>query len=334
MSQEQAHEWAAEYLRGTASSETVAHFSRALAGDADLRRWFLEYVNVDGALAANLAAQASPLAEFDRELRPGRFARLSRLAAVIVCALSPLVLLSWLVWHQHAALPQPDRARAAVAALHSDHDLISLVDFADARLLTAALAPGRWKGSLAADFQAPEHHVSLTVDAERTWSQVTLATWVRLDRSALAFRALVHVDGWEAEKTGQVHWMLTDAGTVRLSILGNHVETLSPAGKRPLRDYADADSLPIPSTEDGRWVHLATVYDANERTIRFYVDGRPHGHAVVPTAHPAGLGPSRLGNWDADNRVLGGRMDEFLILGRALSERQIQDLYQAGNPYR
>jgi hypothetical protein len=116
MSQEQAHAWAAEYLRGTASSETVAHFSRALAGDADLRRWFLEYMNVDGALAANLESKASPLAEFDRALRPGRFARLSRLAAVIVCALSPLVLLSWLVWHQHAALLQPDRARAAVAA--------------------------------------------------------------------------------------------------------------------------------------------------------------------------------------------------------------------------
>lgn len=334
MNEHHAHAWAAEYLRGTASSTTVAQFSRALACDADLRRWFLEYLNVDGALAATVASSALPEVDIAGALRPGRVARLSRLAAVILCALSPLLLLSWLVLDQHEPMPEPDRARAAATAAEADRDLITFVDFTYVRPATAAIAPGRWSGSWAADFQDPGHHVPVTFDAQRPWPQVTLAMWVRLDHSTLAFRALFHGDGWESDQPGSVHWMLTDAGTQRLAIAGNHVETLTPSVKRPPADAPDADSAPMPVVESGRWLHLATVYDATERTIHFYANGEPCGHAYLAVAYPARFGSGRLGNWDEANRVLGGRIDEFLVLGRALNDQQIRHLYLAGTPNR
>ena len=37
---------------------------------------------------------------------------------------------------------------------------------------------------------------------------------------------------------------------------------------------------------------------------------------------------------DRTDRKLSGRIDEVLILGRALNDDQIADIYRVGNPYR
>ena len=51
-------------------------------------------------------------------------------------------------------------------------------------------------------------------------------------------------------------------------------------------------------------------------------------------AHPAKLGAAQIGNWDRVDRKLSGRIDELLLLGRALSDIEISALYEAGTPYR
>jgi hypothetical protein len=51
-------------------------------------------------------------------------------------------------------------------------------------------------------------------------------------------------------------------------------------------------------------------------------------------AYPARLGAAQIGNWNRNDRTLSGRMDEFLLLGRALSDVEVRELYQSGTPYR
>jgi len=84
---------------------------------------------------------------------------------------------------------------------------------------------------------------------------------------------------------------------------------------------------------EGRWMHLAFVYDSMARTASFYVDGRPDGMTVLTEAPPARLGPARIGNWNAEDRKLSGRVEEFVLLGRALAPEEIRALFDAGVPY-
>jgi hypothetical protein len=122
--------------------------------------------------------------------------------------------------------------------------------------------------------------------------------------------------------------MVTRHATMRLALRGN---TLA-AGSDETEGYPDSRTQVLP--ELGRWVHLATVYDANTRTVRFYHNGRFDKETRQAIAHPARLGPARIGNWDRQDRKLSGRVDELLLLGRALSDAEIRALFEAGNPYR
>ena len=96
--------------------------------------------------------------------------------------------------------------------------------------------------------------------------------------------------------------------------------------------YPDSRTPVLP--EQGRWMHLATVYDAGAKTVRFYLNGRFDKETRQSIAHPAKLGAAQIGNWDRQDRKLSGRVDELLLLGRAMSDDEVRALYEAGNPYR
>ncbi len=51
-------------------------------------------------------------------------------------------------------------------------------------------------------------------------------------------------------------------------------------------------------------------------------------------ANPARLGPAQIGNWDRNDRKLSGRINELLLLGRAMNDDEVRTLFEAGNPYR
>ena len=156
---------------------------------------------------------------------------------------------------------------------------------------------------------------------------MSLAAWVRLDRLGAPFQSLLHTDGWNETKLGQVHWMVTRHTTMRLALYGN---TLAPGSVDP-DIFPDSRTPVLP--EQGRWVHLATVYDADTRTVRFFLNGELDKVGNQEIAHPAKLGPSQIGNWNSEDRKLSGRIDEFIIMGRVMSDKEIRDLYLAGSPY-
>ena len=188
------------------------------------------------------------------------------------------------------------------------------------------MVQGRWPGSRAPEFVNQGDHMRLDVGGERDWPQLTLAAWVRLDQLGAPYQSLLHTDGWTS-RPGQVHWMVTSHTTMRLALFGN---TLSPASSER-EHFPDSRTSVLP--EQGRWAHLAAVYDSDRKTVRFYLNGKFDSETLQEIAHPARLGSAQIGNWDLHDRKLSGRIDELILLGRAMSDAEIEELFIAGNPY-
>jgi hypothetical protein len=227
------------------------------------------------------------------------------------------------------AAGQRARSDSAMMKLKSDPALIALLDFESADDLPGVYrnVQGRWPGSHAPEFVHVGDHLKLDVGGGRDWPQLTLAAWVRLDRLGAPYQSLLHTDGWDSSNPGQAHWMVTHHATMRLALRAN---TLAPGSGQQY----EADSLTPVLPEQGRWVHLASVYDSQAKTVRFYLNGRFDKEVRFQLAHPARLGPAQIGNWDRNDRKLSGRVDELLLLGRAMSDEEIHALHAAGNPYR
>ena len=221
--------------------------------------------------------------------------------------------------------------------LRADPALIAVIDFqrddlaVDNRIVSTGqyrLVQGRWPASRAADFASVGDHLPLDVGGDADWPQLTVVAWVRLDRLGEPYQSLYHTDGWNRQNPGQVHWMILKNGVMRLALPGLQL------GPDAIERHGQPESRTSVLGSEGRWVHLAFVYDATARTASFYVDGRPDGVTTLTDAPPARLGPARLGNWNAHNRKLSGRIDELVFLGRALSAPEIRTLYDSGVPYR
>ncbi len=232
----------------------------------------------------------------------------------------------------HAALVagQQSRSDAAMTELRSDPALIALLDFENKDLPEGdyRMVQGRWPGSHAPEFVKVHDHMKLDVGGGHAWKQLTLAAWVRLDRLGEPYQSLLHTDGWSKNKSGQVHWMVTRHMTMRLALFGNTLASDS-------REHeGHPDSLTSVLAEKGRWLHLVAVYDAQKHTVRFYLNGKFDSETRQVIAHPAKLGPAQIGNWDQNDRKLSGRVDELLLLGRAMSDEEVKALFEAGNPYR
>ncbi len=228
------------------------------------------------------------------------------------------------------AAGQRVRSETALAKLKQDPALIALLDFESDEPLPGVFrhVQGRWPGSRASEFVNVGDHLKLNVGGGHDWPQLTLAAWVRMDRLGAPYQSLLHTDGWDDNHPGQVHWMVTQTTVMRLALFGN---TLAPSSNE-LNVYPDSKTPVLP--EQGRWVHLAVVYDSTAKTVRFYLNGQFDKETRHTIAHPARLGPAQIGNWDRKDRKLSGRIDELLLLGRAMSDDEIHALHAAGNPYR
>ncbi len=224
---------------------------------------------------------------------------------------------------------QRPRAVAATAALRRDAALIALLDFEDGKPDSGVCrsVQGRWPGSRALEFVEAGDHLALDLGGGRDWPQLTLAAWVRLDRLGAPYQSLFHTDGWSGDLPGQVHWMINGDATMRFALRDN---LLAPGSDEA---FGHPDSRTPVLAERGRWVHLAVTYDADAGVVRFFLNGRFDKETRLALAHPARLGPARIGNWDQQDRKLSGRVDELVLIGRTLADSEIAELFEAGKPY-
>jgi len=128
-----------------------------------------------------------------------------------------------------------------------------------------------------------------------------------------------------------VHWQIRSNGSLHLAVSGPKNESAT--------NY-NYDSTGVFAPERlGRWTHLAMVYDGPRAQMTQFVDGQPIGRFALSKAIPLRIEHGELGNWNPGNstdrapiRYLSGRMDEFELFGRALSDQEIVDLYKTGSP--
>ena len=264
-----------------------------------------------GGEAFELASHAS------RELRTAAFIRGDE-ARELAAALGP---------------GRDEESRSGLERLRRDPAVIAVIDFEDAAAPAASggqyrIVQGRWPGSRAAEFARVGDHLPVDVGGGREWPQLTLAAWVRLDAIGAPYQSLYHTDGWEQDNPGQVHWMISQPGVMRLAL-------------RAMRLSADAveqhgfpDSRTSVLGAEGRWMHLAVVSDSDRRIVRFYLNGEFDSETTLAVAPPARLGPARIGNWNRNDRRLSGRIDDLVLLGRPLGDDEIRRLHAGGNPYR
>jgi Concanavalin A-like lectin/glucanases superfamily len=149
-----------------------------------------------------------------------------------------------------------------------------------------------------------------------------MAAWVNIDRLDHELNAILDSDEWGP---GDLHWQLNRSGGDSSGIYGPDPEKTLQLGR----------SVPL-----GQWAHHAVVVDLDRPSIRVFVNGELTRESVFP--HPAPTlapGRCRLGDWlrridwqQAPKRGLRGRIDEFAVWRRALSQDELRGLAAAGRP--
>lgn len=199
----------------------------------------------------------------------------------------------------------------------------------DGAIVGAARVSGRWPQKDSLEFKRPGDRVRVEIPGE--FSSLTLAAWVRIDSLDRRFNSLFLTDHYDH---GEPHWQILENGQLYFSIrptLGNSRDgkILSPVFWTP--------------SMSGKWIHLATTYDAQSGQVVHYCNGQAIHHQTLlemQRVQNARIGIASIGNWalpthpDASFAIrnLNGSIDEFMLFSDALNNEEIDDIYQHGKP--
>jgi len=179
---------------------------------------------------------------------------------------------------------------------------------------------GRWPGKGALQFSKNNDRVCLNVPNPLT--SVTMCAWVKVDRMSNPVAPIMFT---RPHMPGAVGWSLNRNGQLVLAVN-------APSG---LEKY----SSPVAITQErmGKWVHLATSFDANKKWVSHFVNGRSFSREKIGFADQISLKKGLLGHTQAfrgynPNVALEGSIDEFVIFNSAWTEEQIRELYEVGAP--
>lgn len=235
--------------------------------------------------------------------------------------------------------------QANLPTLREREDLVALYDFQpadpasrvledrsgtsgaeqDGSIIGAGWESGRWPGKSSLEFKRPSDRVRVRVPGE--FESLTLITWVRVDGFDNQFSSLLLSDGWG--RPGALHWQIHREGYIELAVYyGNRKET-----------YNSRAPFTMRPSDFGRWMQLAVVYDGATGVVTHFRDGILIGRVEVDAIVPLAIGDAEIGNWTPGGelqarkiRHFNGRVDEFLILDRALIEEEVKEFYRWGQP--
>lgn len=183
---------------------------------------------------------------------------------------------------------------------------------------------GRWAGKGSLEFKGTGDRVRIQIPGEH--DSFTLMAWVRIDGFDRDLTSLMLSDNWIP---GGVHWQFTRSGQL---ILGTR-DTDPKVGHFQSQSILDNSHL-------GRWIQLAASYDAKTGRIAHYLNGENIWEASIDKAVTVSVPRGELGNWKTDYkqtgsnvRNLNGRMDEFVVFSRGLSDGEMKELYGKGKPH-
>lgn len=192
---------------------------------------------------------------------------------------------------------------------------------------------GRWPGTKALRFRNASHRVCLNLPGQ--FESLTLATWIAVDDFHPTNNiALMHPD---LDQPSCLHWTIDRVGSGATL----HFAETAVSWDAEKRQHYNSTRHGISDTDTGQWKHLAVVYDADRRIVSHYSDGILIGSKPIETVNPLSIGIANLGNWpyrdwakgtQFETRNLNGRLDEFVVVGRAMQDEEIAKMHRAGTP--
>lgn len=194
--------------------------------------------------------------------------------------------------------------------------------------------PGRWPNHRALRFRNASHRVSVNLPGEH--KSITLAAWIQVDRLHPTNQvALMHADTLQPRL---IHWTLDRVPT---GALMHFSESASSAGEADRRLHYSSKRQVMSNEDTGSWRHFAVVYDADLKRVSHYCNGEVIGWTPIKQVRPIEIGIADIGNWpykywakgtEFETRNLMGRVDEFVVVGRALAGKELAEMYKAGTP--
>ncbi len=178
---------------------------------------------------------------------------------------------------------------------------------------------GRWPWKRALEFKRTSDRIRLNIPGE--YESVTFVCWLRIEGLDRWLSSIVLTDGHDL---GEPHWQFTETGQLLLGIKATDVS----------EDYLTPSVLHI--SDVGRWIQLACVYDGAGGRVTHFVDGQPVASHQIQNKIRLRFGSTQIGNWASEGfkdhsvRTLNGRIDELLLFDRALTEDEVNELYEQG----
>jgi hypothetical protein len=179
---------------------------------------------------------------------------------------------------------------------------------------------GRWPGKGALEFAQDNDRVCLNLN--KSLKQATLVAWVRLNGLGVDGAPLVfsrpHFDG-------AIGWSVNPSGKLVLEVkTSNLIETYESA-------------VAFPPDRLGKWVHLATSFDAEKKWVNHFINGRAFSRERINRANSISLKKGLLGHFQAfpdrnPKLSLRGSIDEFAIFASVWDEGTIRELFEVGRP--
>lgn len=206
----------------------------------------------------------------------------------------------------------------------------------DGAIVGAAAASGRWVTKSALTFKRPGDRVRISIPGD--YKSLTFSCWAKIDSLDRLYNSLYLTDSYQQ---GEPHWQIMNDGrlmfTVKVRDYNNktkHLHAHKPTYSPPFwkAEYA------------GKWLHLAVRLDLDNQSVTHFVNGSPFSAHQIEEDYKVSFtrfGTGEIGNWGLPNkpdkyyavRNLNGAIDEFAIFSSALSDEEIKNIFNMGNPY-
>ena len=178
---------------------------------------------------------------------------------------------------------------------------------------------GRWPGKKALLFDRDDDYVEFNITHK--FDELSMSTWINIDRFDKTLSSVLVSNDWDVP--GDFFWQMTRYGQIWMGYHG---------GKR----MNETNTQVIPT---GQWINLTGSVSIPQKRVKLFINGEMMSYADLDPSSFNKMVPGmcRMGNWHTTNinegnkvRALCGKIDQFSIWEKELTQEQVEELVELG----